>query len=58
MIRLTWYCETCDFEDVHEKDDQPPLYRPSIPLNKLPEPECPLCGKRMRLRRRTPFRGW
>ena len=32
MIRLTWYCGTCDFEDVHEKDDQPPLYSQAFRL--------------------------
>lgn len=70
MIRLTWRCEACDFEDAR---DQEPLrkllsrersgmsihsnYR-DVPLSEYPAPECPLCGRKMRLRRRAPIRGW
>jgi len=55
LIRLTWYCGTCDFEDVHEEDAAPPLFGSRTPLNERPALECPLCGKRMRLRRRARF---
>lgn len=70
QVRLTWRCGGCGFEDVV---DQEPLrellsreqtgiflhsnYR-ELPLSEYPAPDCELCGKKMRLRRRAPVPGY
>lgn len=69
-MRLTWRCKACGFEDVvdqeplrellpREPGDSPIFgrYR-DVPLSEYPAPECGLCGKKMRLRRRSPVPGY
>lgn len=69
-IRLTWRCKPCGFEDVIDQDPLRELlskkssgmsiqreYR-DVPLSEYPAPECGLCGKKMRLRRRAPVPGY
>lgn len=70
QVRLTWRCDGCGFEDVV---DQEPLREllsrertggtvhskhRDMPLSEYPAPDCGLCGKKMRLRRRAPVPGY